>query len=70
MIYESRRYECYPGKVPALQVMMETMALPTFEKHGMQFVGAWDHEISGASVPMRDPPAVSRCAAASRPPAP
>jgi hypothetical protein len=41
MIYESRRYECFPGKLPALQVMMEKMALPTFEKYGMQFIGAW-----------------------------
>ena len=26
MIYESRRYECFSGKLPVLQVMMETMA--------------------------------------------
>ena len=41
MIYESRKYECYPGKLPALQVMMEKLALPTFEKYAMKLVGAW-----------------------------
>jgi len=41
MIYEQRRYECFPGKLPALQVMMEKLALPTFEKYGMKLIGAW-----------------------------
>lgn len=41
MIYEMRRYECYPGKLPALQEMMDKLALPTFKKYGMQMVGAW-----------------------------
>lgn len=47
MIYEMRQYECYPGKLPALQELMDKAALPTFKKCGMQFIGAWS-VISGA----------------------
>jgi hypothetical protein len=41
MIYEMRRYECAPGKLPALHNMMENMALPAFKRCEMHFVGAW-----------------------------
>jgi len=41
MIYELRRYECLPGKLPALHNLMEVAAVPVFEKHGMKVVGAW-----------------------------
>ncbi len=41
MIYEIRRYECLPGKLGALNELMEKYAVPLFEKHGMTVVGAW-----------------------------
>jgi hypothetical protein len=41
MIYEMRRYECAPGKLPALRKLMENVALPAFMRCGMHFVGAW-----------------------------
>ena len=46
MIYEMRRYECYPGKLPDLQELMDKAALPTFKKHDMKFIGGWT-SISG-----------------------
>ena len=41
VIYEMRRYEAMPGKMPALNEVMETLAVPVFEKVGMRLVGAW-----------------------------
>ena len=41
MIYELRRYECLPGKLPALHELMKDVAVPVFKKLGMHLVGAW-----------------------------
>ena len=41
MIYEMRRYEATPGKMAALNEVMESLAVPVFEKVGMRLVGAW-----------------------------
>ena len=41
MIYEMRRYEALPGKIGGLNEVMETLAVPVFEKVGMRLVGAW-----------------------------
>ncbi len=42
MIYEMRRYDAYPGKMTALHELMETLAVPVFERLGMKVVGAWN----------------------------
>ena len=36
-----RRYEAMPGKIGALNEVMESLAVPVFEKVGMRLVGAW-----------------------------
>ncbi|MDP6413188.1 MAG: NIPSNAP family protein [Arenicellales bacterium] len=41
MIYEMRRYDCFPGKIGNLNKLMEELAVPIFERLGMTFVGAW-----------------------------
>jgi NIPSNAP protein len=41
MIYEQRRYDCLPGKIAALHELMETLAIPVFERLGMKVVGCW-----------------------------
>jgi len=41
MIYELRRYECMPGKIGNLHELMETLAIPVFERLGMKVVGCW-----------------------------
>jgi hypothetical protein len=41
MIYEMRRYECLPGRLPGLTKLMQDLAVPLFRKHGMTLVGAW-----------------------------
>ena len=41
MIYELRRYEALPGKIGALNEVMESLAVPTFKKVGMRLIGAW-----------------------------
>lgn len=41
MIFEMRRYECYPKKMKSLHALMKGLALPVFEKNGMEVVGAW-----------------------------
>ena len=40
MIYELRKYEVLPGKMPALQETMEKV-VPLFEKLQMKLIGAW-----------------------------
>jgi len=41
MIYEMRRYDCFPGQIGNLNKLMEELAIPIFERLGMTFVGAW-----------------------------
>lgn len=45
MIYELRRYEALPGKLGALDALMQKHAVPLFEKHGMQLIGAWSPKV-------------------------
>jgi hypothetical protein len=42
MIYECRRYECMPGKLPALRALMKDLAVPVFKRVGMKLIGAWE----------------------------
>jgi len=41
MIYELRRYETLPGKMAALNEVMENLGIPIFKKVGMRLVAAW-----------------------------
>jgi hypothetical protein len=50
MIYELRRYECLPGKLPSLHKLMEQLAVPIFKKHGMRVVGAWSPLVGDAEA--------------------
>jgi hypothetical protein len=45
MIYEMRRYDCMPGKIANLHELMETVAIPVFERLGMKVVGCWTPEV-------------------------
>jgi hypothetical protein len=41
-LFEYRRYEAIPGKLPALHRRFETITLGYFKKHGITVVGFWD----------------------------
>lgn len=45
MIFEMRRYECWPGKMAALHDCMDKLAMPIFERLSMEIVGVWTVEI-------------------------
>jgi NIPSNAP protein len=47
-VFEYRRYEVLPGKLPALHHRFETITLGYFKKHGIGVVAFWD-AISGTS---------------------
>ena len=49
MIYEMRRYEALPGKMAALHEVMEKIAMPVFEKLGMEVVGVWEPSVGDFS---------------------
>ena len=42
MIYEMRRYDAMPGKMANLHELMETLAIPVFERLGMKVVACWN----------------------------
>jgi hypothetical protein len=48
MIYELRRYECLPGKLPAINKMMDKLAMPRFKQHDMKVVGCWNPAVGDA----------------------
>lgn len=50
MIFELRRYECLPGKLPALHRLMDTLAVPLFKKHGFRVIGAWSPLVGDAEA--------------------
>jgi hypothetical protein len=41
-LFEYRRYEAVPGKLPALHRRFETITTGLFKKHGIGIVGFWD----------------------------
>ena len=41
-LFEYRKYEAVPGKLPALHRRFETITLGYFKKHGIEVVGFWD----------------------------
>lgn len=41
-LFEYRRYEVIPGKLPALHHRFETITLGYFKKYGITVVGFWD----------------------------
>ncbi|MBV9327859.1 MAG: NIPSNAP family protein [Chloroflexi bacterium] len=47
-LFEYRRYEAVPGKLPALHRRFETTTLGFFKKHGIGVVGFWD-AVTGTS---------------------
>ena len=42
MLYEYRRYEASPGKLPALHKRFAEITLPIWQKHGIRVVGFWE----------------------------
>jgi hypothetical protein len=44
-LFEYRRYEAIPGKLPALHHRFETITTGLFKKHGIEVVGFWVAEI-------------------------
>ena len=42
MLYEYRRYEANPGKMPALQRRFADVTTKIWEKHGIRVVGFWE----------------------------
>lgn len=49
MIYEMRRYETSPGKMPELHERFRKYTIRLFEKHGMKPVAFWTSVIGEAS---------------------
>jgi hypothetical protein len=47
-LFEYRRYEAVPGKLPALHHRFENTTLGFFKKHGIGVVGFWD-AVTGTS---------------------
>ena len=41
-LFEYRKYEAVPGKLPALHRRFQTITLGYFKKHGVEVVGFWD----------------------------
>ena len=50
MIYELRRYEVAPGRMPALHARFRDHTLGFFRKHGIRVVGFWEAEIGTSNV--------------------
>jgi hypothetical protein len=42
MLYEYRRYEAMPGRLPDLHRRFREVTLGLFERHGIEPVGFWD----------------------------
>jgi len=42
VFHEYRRYECMPGKLPALRDLMANLAVPIFNRVGMKLIAAWE----------------------------
>jgi hypothetical protein len=42
MLYEYRRYEAMPGKLPALHRRFAEVTTKVWEKHGIRVVGFWE----------------------------
>jgi hypothetical protein len=42
VLYEYRRYEANPGKLPALHRRFAEVTLPIWQKHGIRVVGFWE----------------------------
>ncbi len=49
MLYELRRYEVLPGRMPALNKRFAEVTMDLFKRHGMEVVGFWTNEIGGYS---------------------
>ena len=50
MIYEYRRYEAVPGRMPALNERFKNHTLGLFEKHGIKVIGFWEAIIGTNNV--------------------
>ena len=48
MLYEYRRYEAVPGKLPALHRRFAEVTVNVWQKHGIRVVGFWE-AVFGAS---------------------
>ena len=47
MLYELRKYEVMPGKVPALLNRFSSFTVPKWQEYGIRLVGFWTPEIGG-----------------------
>lgn len=50
MIYELRRYQVVPGRLPALNARFKNHTLGFFEKHGIKVIGFWEAVIGEGNV--------------------
>ncbi len=49
MIYELRIYECYGGRLPALNKRFSEHTCKIFERHGIKNVGYWTNVVGPSS---------------------
>ena len=45
MIYETRIYETYAGRLPALHARFRDHTMKIFERHGIKNIGYWTSEV-------------------------
>lgn len=50
MLYELRIYECFGGRLPALNARFGDHTTKIFERHGIKNVGYWTTEIGPSST--------------------
>ncbi|MDE3074806.1 MAG: NIPSNAP family protein [Chloroflexota bacterium] len=49
MLYEYRRYEAMPGKLPALHARFRDTTTRIWKKHGMRVVAFWEVQVGDAA---------------------
>ena len=50
MLYELRIYECFGGRLPALNKRFNDHTTEIFERHGIKNIGYWTNEVGPSSV--------------------
>ncbi len=50
LLYELRIYECFGGRLPALNQRFNDHTTKLFEKHGIKNIGYWTNEVGPSST--------------------
>lgn len=50
MIYEMRKYEVVPGRMPAMNTRFRDHTCALFEKHGIKIIGFWEAVVGTSNV--------------------